>query len=119
LLQQRQEWGEAENPYKRVSILIKPKFLLFFELKNNNIMKKSSIFLGVSAFFLAIAGAFATKAKTVDVQYFYNDGAFESIPNPGCVPGQNLCRYTTAGTTSFTVIYLTTGLQHYATAKKD
>lgn len=63
-------------------------------------MTKSKIFLGGSAFLLAIAGAFASKAsnKTAVLNGYYASAnhATCDILTISCTGGQNLCTHATA-----------------------
>ena len=87
-------------------------------------MKKSSIFLGATAFVLALAGAFATKAtKLANVFYYLTVGSgstYHAIPVQSCTNTSGiLCKYTVTGN-SYTVFYKTsTTSSTFITAYKN
>jgi len=61
--------GEAENLIKRVGQSLNISFYHFLNHKSETNMKRSNLFLGASAFILALAGAFATKAAKSNHQH--------------------------------------------------
>jgi len=64
-------------------------------------MKKSQVVLGASAFILAIAAAFTTKAKAdTNQRTFYTIATVRhDVANPGCVSGAKPCTIVTVGQT--------------------
>lgn len=64
-------------------------------------MKKSRLFLGLTAFTLAVASAIAAKAKNTAVTYYYTTGGATNVcvtlalsANPNCIPGGTGCLFT-------------------------
>jgi hypothetical protein len=75
--------------------------LLFFEKKQNVVMKRT--FLAVSALVLAIAGIAATKATKRATHYYYQKGSVCQLVSQetSCVPNATEpCKYVTAGGTT-------------------